>query len=89
MKKYLCVSISLILTACVAEQPQQSSVPMDMKAVQEYQQKIATGNTVSSTVKQDEQELNYSDRITKARVYRYYSMSYPNVYYYRYGLGYY
>ncbi|WP_249037281.1 hypothetical protein [Vespertiliibacter pulmonis] len=76
----------LILTAC-AEQAQQSTVPMDMKAVQEYNRKVATGNTVSPTAKQDEQELNHSDRTTKIKVYRYYPSVYPSLYYY--GLGYY
>lgn len=79
---------SLLLSAC-STPTQQSSVPMDMKAVQEYQQRVASGNTVSPTAKEDAQELNQSDKAQKVKVY--YHMPrrlHPSLYYQGgYGLG--
>lgn len=71
MKKIVLGAIALALAAC-STPVQQSSVPMDMKAVEEYQQKIASGNTVSSTAKEDPWELNHSDRREKVKVYHHY-----------------
>ncbi|KAE9538290.1 hypothetical protein HT665_03390 [Ursidibacter maritimus] len=67
MKKLL-LSALVLLSAC-STPSQQSSVPLDMKAVQEYQHKIRTGNTVSPTAKEDNKDLNHSDRAVKVRVY--------------------
>lgn len=70
MKSLILVTLTLTLAACSAP-VQQSSVPMDMKTVEEYRQRVATGNTVSVTQPQDE-ELNQSDKRTKVKVYHHY-----------------
>lgn len=67
MKKLL-LSTLVLLSACSAPS-QQSSVPLDMKTVQEYQQKIRSGNTVNPTAKEDDKDLNHSDRVLKVKVY--------------------
>ncbi|QIM65635.1 hypothetical protein [Frederiksenia canicola] len=59
------------LCAC-STPPQQSSVPMDMKAVEEYQQKIASGKTVGPATHFDDSDLNHSDRKPKVQVYHHY-----------------
>lgn len=70
MKKSILLC-SVVLAACSSPE-QQSSVPMDMKTVQEYQQRVASGNTVNPRAKQDEQELNHSDRVKKVEVHHHY-----------------
>lgn len=80
---------SLFVTAC-STPTQQSSVPMDMKAVQDYQQRVASGNTVSPTAKEEAQELNQSDKAQKVKVYYHTPRArlYPSLYYQGgYGLG--
>ncbi|QIW16597.1 hypothetical protein A4G20_09765 [Pasteurellaceae bacterium RH1A] len=67
MKKLLLIlAPALLLTAC-ATPTQTSSVPMDMKAVEDYNRRVATGNTVTErpAYKQENWELNQSDRQPK------------------------
>ncbi|AUI65255.1 MULTISPECIES: hypothetical protein [Glaesserella] len=78
MKKLILCMMPLVITAC-STPTQQSTVPMDMKAVQEYQQRVATGKTVTANSSESEEwELNQSDREPKVKVYR--SYPYPRVY---------
>ena len=65
MKSLILVTLTLTLAACSAP-VQQSSVPMDMKTVEEYRQRVATGNTVSATQSQNE-ELNHSFQLISVR----------------------
>lgn len=71
MKKIIIVgALSAFLMACSSKPVQQSNIPLDMQAVQDYQQRVATGNTVDrKAVKEDNQELNQSDKYPK-RVYQ-------------------
>lgn len=81
--------IPLAITAC-STPVQQSSVPMDMKAVQEYQQRVATGNTVTSSNQSDDWELNQSDREPKVKVYQAHPRVYPTIgYHHGWGGGHY
>lgn len=64
MKKYLLFTLPFALTACSLPQ-QQSTVPMDMKAVQDYQYRVSTGNTVDKNHPQPKEELNQSDKRSK------------------------
>lgn len=64
MKKLIWVALSMLLGAC-STPTQQSSVPLDMKTVQEYQQRVASGKTV---VKAEPWELNQSDKRPKVVV---------------------
>lgn len=96
MKKRILGVLPFVLAACSTPE-QQSTVPMDMKTVQEYQQKVASGNTVNPNDKQ--WDLNASDRIQKVRVYHHHPRVRPNVGYFHswgsyrsrigLGLGYY
>ena len=89
MKKLMLCMIPLAITAC-STPVQQSSVPMDMKAVQEYQQRVATGNTVTSSNQSEDWELNQSDREPKVKVYRAYPRVYPTIgYHHGWGRGHY
>lgn len=67
MKKYLLTLIPFVLAACSTPQ-QQSTVPMDMQTVQDYQQRVASGNTADKYTKPNEATLNQSDRETKVIV---------------------
>lgn len=71
MRKIILALLPCILSACSTPQ-QQSSVPMDMKAVEEYQQKIASGKTVGPATHFDDSDLNHSDRKPKVQVYHHY-----------------
>lgn len=83
MKKLLLLCAPMVLAAC-AQPVQTSSVPMDMQAVADYNQRVATGNTVNTKQKKDEWELNASDRQPKTKIY-----VYPQPYIYpRVHLGY-
>ncbi|WP_150539535.1 hypothetical protein [Actinobacillus vicugnae] len=71
MKRLTFIALSLVVAAC-ATPPQQSSVPLDMKTVAEYQQRVASGNTVSAKQKQRvaqqveaDEPLNQSDKRPK------------------------
>ncbi|WGE51169.1 hypothetical protein NYR68_01915 [Actinobacillus equuli subsp. haemolyticus] len=71
MKKVMLLALSFATAACSAPE-QQSTVPMDMQAVAEYQQRVASGNTVSEKQKQrvaqqvePDEPLNQSDKRPK------------------------
>lgn len=64
MKKLIWVALSMLLGAC-STPTQQSSVPLDMKTVHEYQQRVASGKTV---VNAEPWELNQSDKRSKVVV---------------------
>lgn len=88
MKKLLLCALPLAITAC-STPVQQSTVPIDMQAVQEYQQRVASGNTVSVQQKQrvaqqvePDEPLNQSDRRPKVRQVQ--PVIYPSI-----GVGYY
>lgn len=83
-KIVLAMSTIMVLASCSAPE-QQSSVPMDLKAVEAYQQKVASaGHTVENQSVQPQWELNQSDKRPKAQIIRVYSQ--PSVYY-GYGWG--
>lgn len=63
MKKFLFI-LATAITAC-STPTQKSSVPMDMQAVSDYQQRVMTKQTVNSNDKNDE-PLNQSDRRSKS-----------------------
>lgn len=83
MKKLMLCAIPLMLAGC-ATPDQQSSVPMDMKSVQEYQQRVASGKTVTAENPAVREELNQSDKRPKVQVIR---RAYPAVYP-TFGVGY-
>ncbi|MCK3654490.1 hypothetical protein A4G19_01500 [Pasteurellaceae bacterium Macca] len=93
MKK-LFLLLPFTLIGC-STPPQQSTVPLDMKAVEAYQQRVMSGNTVNPQDKHIEEELNASDKRTKVIIQRSYPRIYPSIYYgsgyygsgYRYGVG--
>ena len=71
MNKLVLLALPLAITAC-STPVQQSTVPMDMQAVAEYQQRVASGNTVSEKQKQrvaqqveSDEPLNQSDKRPK------------------------
>ena len=64
MKKLMLLAIPVVLSACATPE-QQSTVPMDMKAVQDYQYRVATGNTVDKNQPQPKEALNQSDKRSK------------------------
>lgn len=64
MKKFLFLILATAITAC-STPTQKSSVPMDMQAVSDYQQRVMTKQTVNSNDKNDE-PLNQSDRRSKS-----------------------
>lgn len=65
MKKYFLFSLILGLNAC-STPTQQSSVPMDMQTVAEYQHRISTKQTVDSNNPPNDEPLNQSDRRAKS-----------------------
>lgn len=69
MKKLLftLVPAAFVLAAC-STPPQQSTVPMDMKTVQEYQQRVSSGNTVAPNAQPNTEALNQSDHRKAQRV---------------------
>ncbi|EFX91421.1 Uncharacterised protein [Actinobacillus ureae] len=71
MKKVMLLALPFVVAACSAPE-QQSTVPMDMQAVAEYQQRVASGNTVSEKQKrrvaqqiEPDEPLNQSDKRPK------------------------
>ncbi|WGE32342.1 hypothetical protein NYR60_01620 [Actinobacillus genomosp. 2] len=86
MKKLVLLILPLLVTAC-STPVQQSTVPMDMQAVAEYQQRVASGNTVSEKQKQrvaqqiePDEPLNQSDkRRSNTKVIHHYPRVYPSV----------
>lgn len=86
MKKFVLTAMVLGITAC-STPVQQSTVPMDMQAVQEYQQRVSnsSANRQASTAKNEHWELNQSDNKPKVVV-----VQQPRVYpsiHYGYGWG--
>ena len=61
MKKIILLASILSVSACSLPE-QQSSVPLDMKTVQEYQQRIISGNTVDKNHPVQDEALNQSDK---------------------------
>lgn len=90
MKKLILLAIPFVLSACATPE-QQSTVPMDMKAVQDYQHRVATGNTVDKKHPEAQEALNQSDRRAKSTVhYGAAPVIYPVIHYgYGYGHWYY
>ena len=81
MKNIMLFGTILALSACSLPQ-QQSSVPMDAQAVQAYQQRINTKNTVDKNHLVQQEALNQSD--TRKREVNYYPAVpaiYPAVHY--------
>lgn len=66
MKKWILPALPVLLAAC-STPVQQSSVPMDMKTVEEYQQRVASGQTVEAK-QTDKWELDKSDKQEKVVV---------------------
>lgn len=85
MKKRILIILPMVLTAC-STPVQQSSVPMDMKTVEQYQQSVSIGKVVKAN-QDDTWELDQSDKrkkviIVEPRA----SRVYPSVHY-GYGWG--
>ncbi|OOH90570.1 hypothetical protein BMT54_04645 [Pasteurellaceae bacterium 15-036681] len=90
MKKVVLCAVPVALAAC-SSSVQQSTAPMDMQAVQEYQQRVASSvsnkaNAQQKAQKEGEWQLNQSDN--KPKVVQVYSRPrvYPSVHY-GYGWG--
>lgn len=86
MKKLILTAMILGITAC-SNPVQQSTVPMDMQTVQEYQQRVANAKVNRAEAKQPETywELDRSDKKPKVVV-----VQQPRVYpsmHYGYGWG--
>lgn len=64
MKKLLLTLAPFALVACSAPE-QQSSVPMDMQAVQDYQYRVSTGKTIDKNNPATNEALNQSDNRPK------------------------
>lgn len=82
MKKLILCLAPFLVVACSTPQ-QQSTVPLDMKAVQEYQQRITSGNTVDKNTPSNNEPLNQSDHKPKVVYQRVPTAIYPSV-----GVGY-
>lgn len=82
MKKMILCTMSVLLAAC-SSPVQQSSVPMDMAAVQEYQQRVASGKTNTQA---EHWELDQSDKRPKVVVVERRPRMYPSIHY-GYGWG--
>lgn len=82
MKKIILVTLSVALAACSAP-VQQSTVPMDMQAVHDYQQRVITKQTVDKNAKPNNEALNQSDRRSKSNGSFVRPVIYPSV-----GVGY-
>ncbi|EXI63017.1 hypothetical protein A6B39_02460 [Mannheimia granulomatis] len=65
MKKLILITLPAMLTAC-STPVQQSSVPMDMQAVADYQQRIISKQTVNPNEKPNDEPLNQSDKRAKS-----------------------
>ncbi|BFU59381.1 MULTISPECIES: hypothetical protein [Rodentibacter] len=92
MKKLLMTFPIVFLVACSSTQPQQDNGIYDMKTVQEYQARVASGNTVTAEQKanaardiDDPIKVNASDSRPKVR----YRQSVPVVVMPSVGFGYY
>lgn len=77
MKKMILCAMGVLLAAC-SNPVQQSSVPMDMAAVQEYQQRVASGKTNTQA---EHWELDQSDKRPKVVVVERRPRMYPSVHY--------
>lgn len=82
MKKLILLGLSVVLSACSTPQ-QQSTVPMDMQAVQDYHQRVTTKQTVDKDMKQNDEPLNQSDKRLKSMGYSINPVIYPSI-----GVGY-
>ncbi|WP_109078148.1 hypothetical protein [Aggregatibacter kilianii] len=76
MKKLLLILVvGGCLTACSSKAPQANRAPLDTQAVEAYQAKVYSGNTVSKKYqvkdnKPEDNVLNASDSEPKAVIYR-------------------
>ena len=77
MKKLLIALPVLFVAACSSQQPQQDNGIYDMKAVQEYRARVASGNTVTAEQKaraakdiEDPIKMNVSDTCPKSVSYQ-------------------
>lgn len=84
MKKLVLIAMALGIVAC-SNPVQQSSVPMDMQAVQEYQQRVSNARTNQQAIQNEHWDLNQSDRRVKVVVEH--PRVYPSVHYGYYGWG--
>ncbi|AKD38013.1 hypothetical protein I926_03425 [Pasteurella multocida subsp. multocida OH4807] len=71
MKKLIVLSAGILLIGCTQQMPQ-GNVQMDMKTLQEYNQRVSSGNTVPADQKQAyskevDHELNASDSRPKVQ----------------------
>lgn len=82
MRKMILCAVSVLLAAC-SNPVQQSSVPPDMAAVKEYQQRVASGKNNTQT---EHWELNQSDKRPKVVVIERRPRMYPSAHY-GYGWG--
>ncbi|MEG9475075.1 hypothetical protein QMO40_09805 [Mannheimia bovis] len=82
MKKIMLLVSSIVITAC-STPAQQSTVPMDMQAVHDYQQRILTKQTVDKNAQPNNEALNQSDRRSKSTIYPIRPVIYPSI-----GVGY-
>lgn len=64
MKKLLLCLVPFF-AACQSTPPQQNQVPLDLKTVAEYNQRVQSGNTVTPNSAEQDWELNASDRQPK------------------------
>ncbi|MDH2999020.1 hypothetical protein A1D22_03980 [Pasteurellaceae bacterium LFhippo2] len=90
MKKIVLCAVPVVLAAC-SSPVQQSTVPMDSQAVQEYNQRIASSasnkaNAQNRTQKEGEWQLNQSDNKPKVVHVHTRPRVYPSVHY-GYGWG--
>ncbi|MFA9488648.1 MULTISPECIES: hypothetical protein [unclassified Mannheimia] len=82
MKKLILLVSSVAITAC-STPVQQSTVPMDMQAVHDYQQRILTKQTVDKNAQPGNEALNQSDRRSKSTASPIRPVIYPSI-----GVGY-
>ncbi|AGI33274.1 TPA: hypothetical protein PXF07_000991 [Mannheimia haemolytica] len=82
MKKLILLGLSVALTACSTPQ-QQSTVPMDMQAVQDYHQRVINKQTVDKNTKQHDEPLNQSDKRSESINLPIHPIIYPSI-----GVGY-
>ncbi|QNS15003.1 hypothetical protein [Mannheimia bovis] len=78
MKKIMLLVSSIVITAC-STPTQQSTVPMDMQAVHDYQQRILTKQTVDKNAQPNNEALNQSDRCSKSTIYPIRPVIYPSI----------
>ncbi len=81
--KLLVLGMAAVALGACSTPPQQSTVPMDMQAVYEYQSRIATTKTGRKTAQPNDEPMNQSDRYGKERYTRSFPAIHPHI-----GVGY-